>query len=176
MFSLNLWVASVLLQKASSARRAFASRQVQSVSEHACISLMAHWCSRCCAPLQPWPAASSAQGQLHCSVQRSSGSSRRDDGRGLRLRRVAARRLRRYHGRCGRNRQFRGSTHSITRPLETRWSERRLAGGARSTREISAGGARARLYAARWRRDPCALLCLVAGRRVAPATGVDSSA
>ena len=34
------------------------------------------------APLQPWPAAGSAQGQLHCSVQRSSGRSgrRRDDG------------------------------------------------------------------------------------------------
>ena len=145
-------------------------------SQYACISLIAHWCSRCCAPLQPWPAASSAQGQLHCSVQRSSGSSRRDDGRGLRLRRVAARRLRRYHGRCGRNRQFRGSTHSITGPLEARWSTRRLAGGARGTREVSAINPRPRLHIEGRRRYPCALLCLAAGRRVALAAGADSSA
>ena len=138
------------------------------------------------AHLPAWPAGSGAGAgsapQLpQCNsgqqLQRGRGGRRRDDGRGLRraLRRVAARRLRRYHGRCGRNRQFRGNTHSITRPLETRWSERRLAGGARGTREISAGGARARLHIEGRRRDPCALLRVAAGRRLTVATRTNAS-
>ena len=183
MFSLNSFeaqasVASVLLQNASSARRAFASRPCRAVSEHAC-SIGTYWRSRCCAPLQPSPAVSSAQGQLHCSLQRrGSGRSgcRRDDGRGLRLRRVAARRLRRHHGNSKRNRRFRGSARGRARPLATRWSTRRLAGGASGTREVSAINTRPRLHIEGRRRYPCALLCLAAGRRVALAAGADSSA
>ena len=178
MFSLNSFeaFASILLQNASSARRAFARRPCRAVSEHAC-SIGTYWRSRCCAPLQPSPAVSSAQGQLHCSLQlRGSGRSgcRRDDGRGLLLRRVAARRLRRHHGNSKRNRRFRGSARGRARPLATRWSTRRLAGGTRSTREVPTINTRPRLHIEGRRRDPCALLRVVAGRRVAPATGADT--